>query len=118
MGTERLGFALVLLLAVSACGGGGGGKCSSPYSGTWVGTTATDQLTLSESCDYQYQGVGGCRSAGTYAAPLGSSGSVLVTIQSSTGGNCLGVGAYSCAYTASSSTLTVNCGAGNFSYRR
>jgi hypothetical protein len=106
-----------LLLAAAACGGGGG-KCASSYSGVWIGTTTTDQISLSDSCDFQYQGAGGCRSAGTYAAPLGSQGSVLVVIQSSTGGNCLAVGSYSCSYSASATTLTFNCGAGAFNYRR
>ena len=41
-------------LAISGCGGGGGGgKCASPYTGLWIGTTTTDQIILSENCDYQ-----------------------------------------------------------------
>ena len=110
---------LAMLLTLCACGGGDG-KCASPYTGDWIGTTAPDRLSLSDSCEfqYQYQGGAGCRSHGTYESPLGPSGSVGVAIQSNTGSPCLPVGNYACAYSASPTTLTFNCGAGTFSYRR
>jgi hypothetical protein len=117
-GAMKRTFIPCVLFLLAACGGGGGGKCASPYTGTWIGTTVTDQLNLSDSCDYQYQGPDGCRSTGTYAAPLGSQGSVQVVIQSTTGGRCIPPGTYACSYSASSSTLTFNCGFGTFSYRR
>jgi hypothetical protein len=121
MKTERamkLAMKMFALAVLTLCACGGGGKCASPYAGDWIGTTAPDRLSLSDSCDFNYQGSDGCKSHGTYAAPLGASGSVAVAIQSTTGGRCLLAGNYTCVYSASSSALTFDCGAGAFGYRR
>jgi hypothetical protein len=108
-------FALALALATAGCDNG---KCAGDHDGTWTGTTVPDQIDLSSSCDFEYSGVGGCKSSGTYAAPLGTQGSVQVVITSSTGGMCLAAGTYNCTYAAGSTILTFNCGAGTFSYGR
>lgn len=113
-----MNFLVALVAALGVLPACGVGKCAGPYTGTWTGTTTTDQLTLGASCEYQYRGNDGCQSSGTYGAPLAATGQVLVTIQSATPGSCLGVGNYQCNYSASSSVLTVDCGAGAFSYGR
>ena len=110
-------FCVVAAFALLAVGCDNG-KCAGSYSGKWIGTTVPDQIELSSDCAFNYSGVGGCTSAGSYAEPLADKGSVKVTIAASTGGLCLGAGDYSCSYSASTTTLTFNCGAGTFSYSR
>lgn len=109
----------LLLAAAAAVSGCGGGKCANQHAGAWVGVTLHDNLLLTPDCDYEYQGADGCRSSGTYAAPLGNSGTVLVTIASATPGRCLGVGSYTCGYSApSAAALAIDCGAGEQRYSR
>lgn len=112
---KRLLLSAVTLL----CLGCNSGPCASPYDGTWNGVSTTDQITLTAACEYEYRGDDGCMTDGTYAKPLGASGNVLVTIQTSTPGDCLPVGQYSCGYSvAGNSVLSVDCGGGALSYRR
>lgn len=105
-----LGWIALLASCAGACGG--------DHAGTYSGTTVNDSLTLSSSCEYSYTGNDGCRSTGTYNAPLGSSGSVAVSIASTTGGNCLPAGDTTCSYVLSLPNLSFNCGAGTFSYTK
>lgn len=92
--------------------------CAGDHVGTWSASNG-DQLTLSSACAYSYvrPGSGACQSAGTYAAPLGTSGSVAVEI-TSTSGACVPVGTYTCAYTRSSSSLQIDCGNGASTYTK
>lgn len=105
-------FLVVAALSLSACGG----PCNGPYAGTWSGSSGT--LTLAASCEFSYLGPDGCRSDGEYASPLGSSGSVTVTISSSTGGDCQNAGSYVCSYAVQGSALGLNCGGGETLYSR
>jgi hypothetical protein len=106
-------------LGLAACGGGGAGSdnCAGDYDGEWKGDV-NDTLTLSADCQYDYQGQGGCSSAGTYDEPIGNQGSVHVVITSSTGGFCLPAGSYTCTYTASPTTMSFDCGVGSETYTR
>jgi hypothetical protein len=108
--------AFVVLALLGACGGTPG-PCAGPSDGSWVGT-ASDALVLSESCDFLYTGTDGCRSTGTYGAALGASGTVQIDITSATSGQCLPAGSYVCAYQASGSALSFDCGAGVQTYGR
>jgi hypothetical protein len=107
---------VILTLLVAACGGDG--KCASDFNGHWVGTTLTDAVDIGANCEFQYTGVGGCKSSGTYAAPIAGQGTVKVSIDTSTGGLCLPAGDYVCAYSVSPTTFTFNCGSGTASYSR
>lgn len=113
--------ALPLAMLLASCGGGSG-ECAGDHTGLWIGTSQTDQITLGADCSYEYRGPRSCQSRGSYAAPLeGTRGSLLVTIESmvtTAGAPCLPAGHYSCDYVMSSSTLTVDCGAGALSYAR
>ena len=114
------------LLALVACGdtGDDGGEvsteCAGDHTGEWAGTTAMDYLVLGANCSYAYDGIDGCESSGTYAAPFGDAGNVQVEITSSTGGDCLPVGTYQCSYVfdMQAATLSIDCGAGTFEYTR
>lgn len=112
--------AVALLVGSVLClvGCGSAGPCDGDAAGHWAGATQADQIDLSPSCAFKCTGVTGCVSAGTYAALLGTQGTVQVSIQSSTGGSCLPAGTYACAYGVSASTLSFNCGAGAATYRR
>jgi len=121
---RRVAF-IASLLALAACGDSGGDgdvstECAGDHTGEWAGTTVMDFLALGANCSYAYDGVDGCESSGTYAAPLGDSGNVQVEIAASTGGECLPVGNYQCSYMfdMQAATLSIDCGAGSFEYSR
>ena len=80
--------------------------------------TVGDTLTLDATCLFSYARPGACQSSGTYAAPLGTSGSVQVIITTSTGGLCLPRGTYNCQYTLAGNSLSFNCGGSAFHYTR
>jgi hypothetical protein len=111
----RTALFFVLVLFAVGCGSE---KCASEFSGHWVGTTRTDSIELGDNCTFEYEGADGCKSTGTYAAPIASQGSLQASISASTDGECLPAGQYVCAYTASSTTFTFDCGAGASSYGR
>lgn len=105
---------LIFVILLVGCGG----KCDGDHTGTYSGTTISDTLALSSSCEYSYTGNDSCQSRGTYNAPLGSSGSVAVSISSSTAGNCLPVGDTTCTYVLNLPNLSFDCGNGTFSYTK
>lgn len=112
-------FTTLLLLLLAGCGKASSSSCAGSHNGRWTGTSAADRIDFEASCTFNYAKVdGSCASAGTYAAPLGSSGTVAVTIASVTGAGCLPVGVATCSYALSTSTLSFDCGAGAYSYSR
>lgn len=98
---------------LSACGGG---PCAGPETGTWKNSSG-NSLELDASCAFHFS-ASNCQSSGTYAAPLGTSGTVQVSIQSTSGGACFPLGNYACAYVVTGNALALNCGSGNDLYSR
>ena len=110
----------VFLLKLASCGSGG--DCSGSFNGVWSGTTQADEVILTSTCGFVYTGVSStCQSIGTYAKPLGSSGSMIVTVTSLTGsGACYSIGDLACDYVLNEaySTFSYNCGDGTVSYEK
>lgn len=93
--------------------------CAGSYTGTWAGSPQADSYQFTAACAFSYTAPSGsCSNAGTYAAPLGQTGTIAATISSKSGsGSCLPVGAATCAYSfADALHLTINCGGGSLSY--
>ena len=107
-------LSLGLLFLAGACQST---PCSSPQGGMWQ-STASEQLDLESQCEFFFYGPNGCSSSGTYTAPLGTQGTVDLSIIDSTGGVCLPVGDYECVYTATETNLHWDCGLGAQDYTR
>ena len=100
----------VLLLTLVSCGSSSnsnGTTCSSGFVGTWRGTTLSDSIQITSDGKFDYTGVDGCTSSGTYACPGNiTTGSITITITSATASpDCTSAGSYVCLFTISGSTL-------------
>lgn len=111
-------------VTLAACGGTGSNPndnqpppCAGPTSGVWHGDSG-DMLDLTDTCAFSYRGADGCQSTGSYSQVLGTSGTMLISITTATGGNCLPAGSYRCAYALSGGQMAYDCGAGAFTYHR
>ena len=115
---------LTISVLLVGCGGNGGfssstsNTCDTPLIGNWVGITNQDAISITNSGVFGYANVG-CTSGGIFSCPGSESSGILqVNITQSTGGNCLSVGEYNCAYGINGSALVYNCGNGNIDYKK
>jgi hypothetical protein len=96
--------------------------CDSAYAGSFTGTSQADAFSATTACAFTYVGTGAsCTSTGTYAAPIVTSGSMLVTISAVSGtGSCLPAGLTTCNYNFIDAThVVMNCGSGGaLNYRK
>jgi hypothetical protein len=125
------------LVAVAAfavgCGSDGGGSapeatggtasvdCTHAAVGSWVGVGRQDALTMSRDGSFSFSGTDGCVNGGAFECPRAgsTSGTMRVTVYASTGGTCLAVGEYTCAFSASGNALSYDCtGTGVLQYQR
>ena len=115
---------LVVLVGCSPSGDSDSGtnqvSCDSKVVGTWNGTTISDKTILRSDETYSYVGNDGCTAQGVASCPGDTtSGTILVTIESASFGNCLPAGVYRCAFSLpNDDTLIYNCGSGDFYYSR
>jgi hypothetical protein len=118
----RLLPSLVLVGAVVAgCGSSDDdSRCASGAVGTWSGTRQADSITISADGSFRYSGVGGCISSGTFACPdkTITSGTMRVSINTSSGGLCLPAGDYTCAFALNGNGMGYDCGGGSLQYQR
>lgn len=119
-----LGFLAVMLVTAAGCGNSddaSGGSCSSGVVGSWTGTAQNDRITISADKSFKYSGVDGCVSQGSFGCPDASvtSGTMRVTIDSSSGGACLPAGTYTCAFALNGNAMAYDCtGTGSLQYKR
>ena len=94
--------------------------CASGAVGTWSGTTQPDQIKISADGSFSYSGVGGCISSGTFSCPdkTVTSGTMRVSINTSSGGLCLPAGDYTCAFALNGNAMAYDCGGGTLQYQR
>lgn len=109
---------IVFFMGLAGCGkkddGGSAAApaCSSAYNGIYK-ESGGDKVALASDCAYKYEAADRtCTSLGTYSNPAGASGTMLVTIKSTSGENCQPAGEYRCAYKFEGSAFTYDCGAG------
>lgn len=107
----------IIASIIAACGAAG--PCASNYTGSWDEYGGNGELELEESCSFSFsRSDDSCKSLGTYGAPLDNSGSMLVTITSTAGDDCLPTGTHSCSYSAGENAIAINCGFGIQGYTR
>jgi hypothetical protein len=119
-----VGFLAVALFSAAGCGNSDDASpdgCASGVVGSWMGTTQNDRITISGNKSFKYSGVDGCVSQGSFGCPDASvtSGTMRVTIDSSSGGSCLPAGAYTCAFALNGNAMGYDCiGTGLLQYKR
>ena len=91
---------------------------SSVISGSWTRTLLgnPDTITFNPNCSGT---ASRCSATFTYPNVTASSGSVLLTVTSTSGiSGCLPVGEHTCTYSVSGNTLNYSCGGSGLTYTR
>jgi hypothetical protein len=119
---------IFISIAVAGCGStdsgdssAAGGGCSSGVVGSWSGVSRQDRIEISGDKSFKYSGPDGCVSQGSYACPPPSvtSGTMRVTVDTSSGGACLPAGNFTCAFALNGNAMGYDCtGTGQLQYRK
>lgn len=115
----KYGITFGLLILMGACSGGDeGGACAdTDLVGTWNNDDEQgENIVFKSSCQFTSNL---CEITGTYPPVLGDSGTVAVTVTSSSNDTgCLPVGETECTFGIVSTSLAFDCGGGTRTYSR
>src|SRR5688572_29423010 len=108
-----------LCLTICACSSSSD-TCRSEVVGNWMGTSFSDSIAIQADGTFTYHGEGGCVAKGSFSCPSANikTGSMTVSIDSTTGPNCFPLGDSVCQFTVNGSTLSYNFGLGTLQYKR